>query len=86
MLWQIISKTFYSESGVHDRRPLKFKYYSFAKKIIKNSKVELVIIQNELNLRKFVKSNIFGEKIVIGMGAGTITNWMRNLPSFLKWN
>ncbi len=63
---------------------LKFKYYSFAKKIIKNSKVELVIIQNELNLRKFVKSNIFGEKIVIGMGAGTITNWMRNLPSFLK--
>ena len=32
------------------------------------------------NLAKFLKKNMYGKKIVIGMGAGTISNWMRELP------
>tara|TARA_B100001121_G_C18688955_1_gene622072 strand:+ start:1459 stop:2856 length:1398 start_codon:yes stop_codon:yes gene_type:complete len=63
---------------------LKFNYYNFAKEIIKNSKVELIMINNEKELVKYVKQNIYGEKIVIGMGAGTISNWMRNLPKLIK--
>ena len=27
--------------------------------------------------------NIYGKKIVIGMGAGTISTWMRELPKLL---
>ena len=39
---------------------------------------------DEKELAKFAKQNIYGEKIVIGMGAGTISNWMRNLPKLIK--
>ncbi len=62
---------------------LGFKYKDFAYEISKNSNVNLFMIENEKNLAKFIKNNIYGEKIVIGMGAGTISNWMRNLPNLL---
>ena len=42
------------------------------------------MINNEKELAKYVKNNIYGDKIVIGMGAGTISNWMRNLPKLVK--
>ena len=32
----------------------------------------------------FLKRNMYGKKIVIGMGAGTISKWMRDLPKFVK--
>jgi len=63
---------------------LKFDYFKFAREIIKNSRVELIMINNEKELAKYVKHNIYGDKIVIGMGAGTISNWMRNLPKLVK--
>tara|TARA_B100001996_G_scaffold290062_1_gene230250 strand:- start:2018 stop:3409 length:1392 start_codon:yes stop_codon:yes gene_type:complete len=58
---------------------LGFSYNSFAKLIIKNSKVKLIIIKNEKELQKFLKKTAYGDKIYIGMGAGSISNWMRNL-------
>jgi len=63
---------------------LGFSYNSFAKKIIKNSKVKLILINNNLDLIKYVKQNIYGNKIVIGMGAGSISNWIRDLPKYVK--
>ena len=60
---------------------LGFSYNSFAKLIIKNSKVKLIHIKNEKNLKKFLKQTAYGEKIYIGMGAGSISNWMRNLKN-----
>ena len=63
---------------------LNFNYYNFAKDIIKNSRVSLIMINNDKELAKFVKQNIYGDKIVIGMGAGTISSWMRNLPKLIK--
>ena len=62
---------------------LGFNYNNFARDIIKNSKVKLFLINDQYDLAKFVKSNIFGKKIVIGMGAGTISAWMRQLPKIL---
>ena len=35
-----------------------------------------------IQLAKYVKQNVYGEKIVIGMGAGSISSWIRNLPKF----
>ena len=32
-----------------------------------------------LNLKKIIKNIAFGSKIFIAMGAGSITNWVRNL-------
>ena len=63
---------------------LGFNYLNFAKKIIHNSKVELLLVNNKFELAKYIKANIYGKKIVIGMGAGTISNWMRELPDLLQ--
>ena len=62
---------------------LGFDYATFAKEIIKNSKVKLFLINNKIELAKFLKKNMYGKKIVIGMGAGTISNWMRELPKLM---
>ena len=63
---------------------LGFSYKNFAKKIIKNSKVKLILINNSSDLIKYVKQNIYGNKIIIGMGAGSISNWIRDLPKYIK--
>ena len=62
---------------------LGFNYLRFAKEIIKNSKVKLFLVNNNYQLAKFLKKNMYGKKIVIGMGAGTISNWMRELPKIM---
>ena len=62
---------------------LGFSYMNFAKEIIKNSKVKLFLVNDNKHLAKFVKNNMYGKKIVIGMGAGSISNWMRSIPKLI---
>jgi len=62
---------------------LGFSYLNFAKEIIKNSKVRLFLVNNNDQLAIFLKKNMYGKKIVIGMGAGSISNWMRELPKIM---
>ena len=62
---------------------LGFNYLKFAKEIIKNSKVKLFMVNDGKQLAKFLKKNMYGKKIVIGMGAGSISNWMRKLPQLM---
>jgi len=59
---------------------LGFNYLNFAKEIIKNSKVKLFLVNDNIQLAKFIKNNMYGKKIVIGMGAGSVSNWMKKLP------
>ena len=59
---------------------LGFSYIKFAKEIIHNSKVKLLMVNDVNQLAKFLKKNMIGKKIVIGMGAGSISNWMKQLP------
>ncbi len=63
---------------------LGFDYNMFAKEIIQNSKVKLFMIKDKLQLAKFLKHNMYGDKIVIGMGAGSISNWMKELPELMS--
>tara|TARA_Y100000992_G_scaffold302674_1_gene278212 strand:+ start:3582 stop:4976 length:1395 start_codon:yes stop_codon:yes gene_type:complete len=63
-----------------EKLKLGFDYNNFAKEIIKNSDVKLILIKNNLQLIKYLKRNMYGKKIVIGMGAGSISNWMKELP------
>ena len=65
----------------NEKLKLNFTYNSFAKSIIKNSKVRLIQIEDQFQLIRFIKQNSFGNKIYIGMGAGSISNWMRNLKN-----
>ena len=62
---------------------LGFNYLNFAKEIIKNSNVRLFLISDCFQLAKFLKRNMNGKKIVIGMGAGSISSWMKKLPALM---
>ena len=62
---------------------LGFSYSSFAKEIIKKSKVRLFLVKDKYQLAKYIKQTIYGKKIVIGMGAGTISSWMKELPKLI---
>ena len=58
---------------------MKKEFNKIAKLIAKNSKVKLIMLKNEIDLKKITKKIAFGNKIFIAMGAGSITNWVRNL-------
>ena len=62
---------------------LSFDYLKFAREIIKNSRVKLFLVNDKNQLARFIKKNVYGKKIVIGMGAGSISNWMRQLPQLI---
>ena len=62
---------------------LGFNYSNFAKEIIKNSKTNVYMVKNQQQLINFIKQNIYGKKVVIGMGAGSISGWMKELPNFV---
>ena len=66
-----------------EKLQLGFKYLNFARSIARNSQVNVFLIKDEFQLARYVKQNIYGEKIVIGMGAGSISNWIRNLPNLI---
>ena len=63
---------------------LGFSYESFAKLLIKNSKVKLVMIANKYELAKYLKNSMYGKKLIVGMGAGSISSWIRDLPKLIK--
>jgi len=57
----------------------KFDLEAFAKKISYNSKNEVIIIKNEENLNTFIKNNIQKKEVIIAMGAGSVSQWIRNI-------
>ena len=62
---------------------LGFNYVDFAHKIIKNSEVNLYMVENNRQLSKYLKQNMYGKKIVVGMGAGSISNWIKEISSLM---
>jgi len=47
--------------------------------IAKNSKTQVILVKNNIELSKYLKKNLISDEIVIGMGAGTISKWMADL-------
>ncbi|RPG95948.1 MAG: UDP-N-acetylmuramate--L-alanine ligase [Candidatus Pelagibacter sp. TMED165] len=66
-----------------EKKDKKFNEDNFAKSIAKNSKVQVVNIKNEIDIKKYLKKNLISDEIIIGMGAGSISQWMRNLKNNL---
>ena len=57
----------------------KFNLLNFAKMISKNSKTKVIMVKDQKELSIFLKKNLISNEIIIGMGAGTISQWMRDL-------
>ena len=81
------SKCFFNSSVViicplyaaGEKKNLKFNLIKFANLIAKNSKTQVIIVKNEMELIKYFKKNLISNEIIIGMGAGTISKWMMGI-------
>ena len=62
-----------------EKKDRKFNLVKFANLIGKNSKTQVVIVKNEIELSKYFKKNLISHEIIIGMGAGIISKWIRGL-------
>ena len=62
-----------------EKKNFNFNLLNFAKLISKNSNTQVVIIKNQKDLLNYFKKNLISDEIIIGMGAGSISQWMREL-------
>ena len=62
-----------------EKKNQNFNIFNFAKLISKNSKTQVALVKNQKELLNYFKRNLISDEIVIGMGAGLISQWMRSL-------
>ncbi len=62
----------------------KFSLNQFCKDIILNSKSEVVQVDNKNQIDVYLKKNLLNNEIVIAMGAGNISSWIRDISKKLK--
>ena len=66
-----------------EKKNSKFNIIKFANLIAKNSKTQVIMVKNETELINFLKKNLISDEIIIGMGAGAVSKWIRRLKSSL---
>jgi len=62
-----------------EKKNSNFSLFNFAKLISKNSKTQTVLVKNKKELSNYFKKNLVSDEIIIGMGAGSISQWMKAL-------
>ena len=66
-----------------EKKNYKYNQVEFAKLISKYSKTQVINIKDYFEINKFFEKNLINNEIVIGMGAGVISKYMRNLKELL---
>ena len=61
-----------------------FNQDHFSKLIAKKSGIQVINIKNQNELKIFFKKNLFDDELVICMGAGSISNWIREISMALQ--
>ncbi len=61
-----------------------FNQSDFSKLITKKSKVQVINIENKKDLKNYIKTNLISDEMIICMGAGSISNWIREIGKELK--
>ena len=64
-----------------EKKSSKFNNLQFAKMISKFSKTQVIIIKDYKEIVKYLKKNLISNEIIIGMGAGSISKFMRELKT-----
>ena len=62
-----------------EKKNNKFNVIEFGRLISKLSKTQVIIIKDFKEVEKYFKKNLISNEIIIGMGAGSISQWMREL-------
>ena len=62
-----------------ERIDKKYDEIDFARLISLNSKVQVIMVKNEKDLKNFFIKNLLQDEIVVCMGAGSISRWIREM-------
>ena len=62
-----------------EKQKYSFNQKQFSNLILKNSNVQVINIKDEKDLYNFFKSNLYKDELVICMGAGSISSWIKNI-------
>ncbi len=66
-----------------EKKNLRFNMFEFAKLISKFSKTQVIMIEDYRGIENYFKKNLISNEIIIGMGAGSISKYMRELKTIL---
>jgi len=61
-----------------------FNQDNFSRLISKKSKIQVINIENKKELKNYLKKNLSNNEMVICMGAGSISNWIREIGEELR--
>ena len=61
-----------------------FNQDNFSKLISKKSRVQVINVANRQELKNYIKKNLLDEEMVICMGAGSISSWIREIGNQLQ--
>ena len=61
-----------------------FNQDNFSKLISKKSKIQVVNVANQQELKNYIRKNLIDDEMVICMGAGSISSWIREIGKQLK--
>tara|TARA_B100000029_G_scaffold512287_1_gene608498 strand:+ start:380 stop:1777 length:1398 start_codon:yes stop_codon:yes gene_type:complete len=67
-----------------EKKNYNFDQNKFSRLISKKSETQVININNQNELKKYIKKNILSNEIVVCMGAGSISNWIRDIGKKLK--
>ena len=66
-----------------EKRDPRFDLIKFAKLISNNSNTQVILVNNEMELKNYFKKDLMNNEIIIGMGAGKISKWITGLKNSL---
>ena len=67
-----------------EKKKYNYSQDSFSKLISKKSKTQVVNIKDQKDLKNYFNKNLLSDEMIICMGAGSITNWIREIGNDLK--
>ena len=67
-----------------ERIDYNYNQDNFSKLIAKKSNTQVINIKNKKDLKNFIRKNLFNNEMVICMGAGSISNWIREIGQELQ--
>jgi len=67
-----------------EKKKYNFHQDDFSQLIAQKSKIQVVNIKDKKELEKYFKKNLLEDEMVICMGAGSISNWIREIGNEIK--
>ena len=69
-----------------EKKKGNFSQSNLSNLIAEKSKIQVVNIKNQIDLKNFFRKNLLKDEMIICMGAGSISNWVREIGEETKWN